>query len=148
MCITYIFYWRACKAQGFDRKTLPYVGYFQPYCAWIALVWISVWACVYGYTCYLPWDVSSFFSQYTMQLFIPWLFVIWKLLKRTKLVKPLEADLIWEKELVDQYEESFVDPPVGFWTEMGQLLGLKRKKGGNDRRRSSVAAVPTAELEK
>jgi amino acid transporter len=141
MCITYIFFWRACKAQGFDRKTLPYVGYFQPYCAWIALIWITVWACVYGYTCYLPWDVSGFFSQYTMQLFIPWLFLIWKVVKKTKLVKPLEADLVWEKELVDAYEDSFMYPPVGFWAEMGQLFGLKRQKGGNDRRKSSVAGV-------
>lgn len=32
MAVTYVFFYRACKAQGFDRKTLPYYGYFQPYC--------------------------------------------------------------------------------------------------------------------
>lgn len=31
MCVTYIFFYRACKAQGLDRKTLPYCGWFQPY---------------------------------------------------------------------------------------------------------------------
>lgn len=48
MCITYIFFYRACKAQGLDRKTLPYTGWFQPYCAWIALVWLIVFTCIYG----------------------------------------------------------------------------------------------------
>lgn len=27
MCITYIFFYRACKAQGLDRNTLPYRGW-------------------------------------------------------------------------------------------------------------------------
>jgi len=145
MCITFIFYHRACKAQGYDRKTLPYYGYFQPYCAWIALVWLFVVTCIYGYTVYLPWDVSNFFSNYSMQVFIPPLFIIWKLVKKTKLVHPLEADLVWEKPIVDAYEETFLDPPVGFWREMGELVGMKKmvnKTGGSNRRRTSVIEVP------
>lgn len=31
MTITYIFFYRALKAQGVDRNTLPYKGWFQPY---------------------------------------------------------------------------------------------------------------------
>jgi amino acid transporter len=31
MSVTYIFFFRACKAQGLDRNTLPYKGWFQPY---------------------------------------------------------------------------------------------------------------------
>lgn len=31
MCLTYIFFWRAVKAQGVDRKTFAYTGWFQPY---------------------------------------------------------------------------------------------------------------------
>lgn len=75
-----------------------------------------------------------------MQLFIPWLYVFWKVFKKTKLVKPHEADLVWERPMIDAYEESFITPPSGFWKEMGQLFGYKRTKEGNDRRRSSVAA--------
>lgn len=139
MSITYIFFHRACKAQGLDRKTLPYTGYLQPYCAYFALVWIFIWACVYGYTCYLPWSVSSFFANYTMQLFVPWLYPFWKILNRTKVVNPAEVDLVWERPLVDAYEESFIGPPSGFWREIAQMFGFKRNKGGNERRRSSVA---------
>ena len=39
MCVTYIFFYNACKAQGVDRKAFPYTGWFQPYCAYIGLVW-------------------------------------------------------------------------------------------------------------
>lgn len=75
-----------------------------------------------------------------MLILAPVLFVGWKLIKRTSFVKPTEADLVWERPVVDAYEETFIDPPVGFWKEMVQLVGIGRKKGGNDRRRSSVAA--------
>ena len=30
MCITYLRFYYATKAQGFDRNRLPYTGYFQP----------------------------------------------------------------------------------------------------------------------
>lgn len=180
MCITYIFFYRACKAQGLDRKTLPYTGWFQPYCAWIALVWLIVFTCIYGkpaqrqnlsslvlilitgYNSYLPWSTSTFFSQYTMQIFIPPLYLIWKFIKKTKVVKPHEviplpfsandftltdspsqADLVWDRPVIDAYEATFLGPPVGFWTEMGQLIGIGRHKGGNEQRRSSSVVIDT-----
>jgi amino acid transporter len=83
--------------------------------------------------------VSNFFSNYSMQLFIPPLYIIWKLIKRTKVVHPLEADLVWERPIIDAYEASFLDPPVGFWREIMQLLGLKKLKGGNDKRQPSIS---------
>jgi amino acid transporter len=143
MCVTYIFFYRACQAQGLERNNLPYKGYFQPYCAYIAAVWLFVVTCMYGYTCYLPWSVSSFFSQYSMQLFIPPLFVVWKVLKKTKMVKAHEADLTWQRPIIDAYEATFIDPPSGFWSEMGQLVGMGRSKGegGQDRRRSGSVVV-------
>ncbi|KAK5460305.1 hypothetical protein LTR55_011953, partial [Exophiala xenobiotica] len=141
MCVMYIFFYRACKAQGLDRNKLPYTGWFQPYCACIAATWLFVVTCMYGYTCYLPWSVSSFFSQYSMQLFIPPLFVIWKVLKKTKMVKAHETDLVWQRPFIDAYEATFIDPPSGFWKEMVQLVGFKRTKGGQDRRRRGSSLV-------
>lgn len=73
-----------------------------------------------------------------MQIVIPPLFIIWKVIKRTKMVKPHEADLVWERPLIDAYEASFTDPPVGFWREVGQMIGVGRIKGGNDKRRAST----------
>lgn len=141
---TYIFFHRACKAQGLDRRTFSYFAHFQPYCAYAALIWMVLVTIFYGYPAFKPWNVSTFWSDYTMQIVIPPLFVIWKLLKRTKLVGKHEADLVWERPLIDAYEASFVDPPVGFWREVGQMFGLRRIKGGNDKRRASVAPEANA----
>lgn len=66
-------------------------------------------------------------------------FTGWKLVKRTKFVKPHEADLVWERPSIDAYEETFYGPPVSFWREMGQVIGIGRIKGGNDPRRGSIS---------
>lgn len=138
MGTTYIFFYRACKAQGVDRNTFPYTGWMQPYCGYAGTIWMIVIVFVYGYSSFKPWSVGSFFSYYLMLLIAPCIFTFWKLLKKTKFVKPHEADLVWERPIVDAYEESFISPPVGFWAEMLQLVGIGLKK--NKDRRSSVAS--------
>jgi amino acid transporter len=40
-------------------------------------------------------DVGTFFSFYTMIMFSFVAFVLWKVIKRTKFVKPTELDLVW-----------------------------------------------------
>ncbi|GIZ44007.1 hypothetical protein CKM354_000721600 [Cercospora kikuchii] len=138
MCITYIFYHKAAVAQGLDRKSLPYYGWFQPGCAYLGLAWMSMVVCCYGYSAYAPWNVESFFIYYAMLILAPILFIGWKVIKRTKFIGAHEADLIWERPTIDAYEATFIDPPNGFWREMLQMIGIGRKKFGQDRRRSSV----------
>ncbi|OAL52228.1 AAT family amino acid transporter [Pyrenochaeta sp. DS3sAY3a] len=128
---TYIFFYRACKAQEIDRKTFPYYGYFQPYCGWIGIIGMSVVIIFYGYSSFTPWDVGTFFSYYTMVIVAPILYGGWKLLKRTKIISPLEADLIWERPQIDQYEMSLEEAPVGFWTEFLQMFRIRKGKSGD-----------------
>lgn len=136
MCVTYLFFYRACKVQGVDRRTFPYTGWFQPYCGWIGLTGLTLVVIFYGYSSFTPWDVGTFFSFYTMVIVSPVLFVAWKLLKKTRFVGAREADLVWERPIVDAYEATFISPPIGFWTEMLQLVGFHRNK--SDLRRGSV----------
>ncbi|KAK5165892.1 uncharacterized protein LTR77_008816 [Saxophila tyrrhenica] len=139
MAITFICFHRACKAQGLDRRTLPYFGWFQPYGAYVAVVWFSIITMFYGYLAFRPaWSVEGFFQNYTMQIVDPILFISWKLIKKTKWKSVYEVDLVWERPTIDAYEATFLDPPVGFWTEMLQLVGLRRNKGGNDKRQGSI----------
>jgi amino acid transporter len=138
MCVTYLCFYYACKAQGFDRQTLPYTGWFQPYCGWIGLGWMIFIVFTYGYSSFKPWSVDDFFIYYTMLILAPVLYIGWKLLKRTKWVKSSEVDLIWEAPTIDMYESMFVDPPLGFWVEILQILRL-RKNAGSDKRQGSVA---------
>lgn len=132
MCVTYIFFYRACMAQGVDRHTFPYRGRFQPYSAYIALAAECTVVLFYGYSAFQPWSVETFFSFYTMVIVAPILFFSWKLLKRTKFVKPLEADLVYQRPIIDAYEANIATPPVGFWTEMLELVGIKHNRKKSD----------------
>ena len=127
--ITYINYHKACAVQGVDRKKRPYYGYFQPYGAYIALVVQGAILLFYGYYAFRPkWDVAVFFQNYSMQLLAILLFFGWKIAKRTRYIKPSEVDLVWQRPEIDAYEDAFMEPPVGFWAEMGELVGIKRVK--------------------
>lgn len=130
ICTTYLFFYRALRAQNIDRRTLPYYGYFQPYSAWIALVWMIFVVATYGYSTFLPgqWSVSSFFTYYTMVLVAPVLFFGWKLIKRTKLIQAHEMDLVWDRPIIDAYEATFTEYAPGFWTEILQVFGLRRNR--------------------
>ena len=143
MSITYIRFHAACKAQGLDRKSLPYCGYGQPYCAWIALVFETVVILCYGYSTfrYPPdhWNTTTFFTYYILVILDPILFIFWKLFKRTKWLKAHEIDLVWERPTIDAYEATFIDKPVGFWRELIQLFGVWKQKGGNDKRIGSIS---------
>ena len=128
MCGTYIAFYKACKVQGLDRKTLPYCGYFQPYGTWFALCFEICVVFVYGYSTFKPgnFTAETFLTYYTMVIVAPILFIFWKVFKKTKWLAPHEVDLVWDAPLIDAYEASFITPPVSFWTEMLQLIGLKR----------------------
>jgi len=133
MTVTYIFFWRALKAQGVDRKLLPYCGWFQPWSAYIGLAWMIMIITCYGYTSFAPWSVDSFFTYYTMCILAVVTFVFWKIFKRTSFHQPATTDLVWERPAIDAYEATFLDPPNSFWREMaGPLMRNK----GSDRQAS------------
>ena len=54
MCWIYLYFHRALKAQGYDRKDLPYVGWAQPYCAYAGLGTMIFTVSCYGYATFLP----------------------------------------------------------------------------------------------
>jgi amino acid transporter len=130
MATIYIFFHRALKAQGIDRSTLPYIGWWQPYCAWFGLVTMTIMVCIYGYTTFLPgyWDIGVFFSYYTMCFVFPVLFVGWKIIKKTKFVKPHEADLVWDRPVIDAYEAALPNDPTTFWQDIKKMAGFGGKK--------------------
>jgi len=126
MSTTYVFFHRACKAQGFDRNKLPYKGWFQPYGAYLAIC-VQLFVCLgYNYAVFKDFTAEGFFRGYTMQVIMPLFFIGWKLIKKTRFVRPHEADLIWEAPTIDRYESQFTHDPPGFWMEMGWLVGIKR----------------------
>ncbi|KAI1082441.1 amino acid permease/ SLC12A domain-containing protein [Whalleya microplaca] len=135
MSLTYIFFYNATRAQNIDRRTLPYYGYLQPYCAYIGLAWMVLIEGSFGYTVFTPgrWDVGTFFSYYTMAIVAFCTFWFWKLFRRTRFVRPAEADLVWEKPAIDQYEEAQTGPPTRFRDEIRTMFtGKRRNQEGED----------------
>jgi amino acid transporter len=74
------------------------------------------------------WNTGTFFSYYTMVILCPLLYGGWKIVKRTKMVKPHEADLVWERPVIDAYEAALIVDHVGFWDEVMHMMGLRKKR--------------------
>ncbi|KAK4189302.1 general amino acid permease AGP2 [Podospora australis] len=70
MCVTYLRFHYACKAQGLSRDSLPYKSILQPYAAWYGLAGTFVMTFVGGYTVFLEggWDVPTFLFSYVFLL--------------------------------------------------------------------------------
>ncbi|CAH0027982.1 unnamed protein product [Clonostachys rhizophaga] len=128
ICLTYLNWYRACNVQGFDRQLLPYYARFQPYSAWIGLISLSVIVVFYGYAAFAPWSVAAFFQNYTMQIIAPILYFGWKFIKKTKMVKPSEMDLVWQAPVISAYEATVTEPVQSFWGEIVGLVGIRRKE--------------------
>ncbi|KAK2875363.1 hypothetical protein FQN49_001657 [Arthroderma sp. PD_2] len=110
---TYIRFYKAMKAQGISRDTLPFKSRFQPYLAYYAFIGPFIMAFVGGYTVFLPgnWSIPTFLFSYTMIAVCPLIFLGWKWLKRTKLLKPEEVDLIEGVEEIEDYTNNYVPTP-------------------------------------
>lgn len=66
MCFTFIRFKKACEAQGLDRNTLPYKGFWQPFAAYYGLTGTFIMTFVGGYPVFLKgyWDVPTFLFSY------------------------------------------------------------------------------------
>ncbi|KAH9985515.1 amino acid permease/ SLC12A domain-containing protein [Xylariaceae sp. FL0662B] len=127
MCFTYICFYRALKAQGISRDTLPYKGIMQPYAAYFALIATFIMTFIGGYTVFLPgkWDVPSFLFSYTMIFVCPVLFIGWRLIHKTRYHKPRDVDLQKDVAEVEEYTSNFVPMPPrnAFHKHFNKLFG-------------------------
>lgn len=109
LCFVYVFFYRALKAQGIDRSTLPFVGWYQPWLAIIGGSLAFVMTFVGTYTIFLPggWDFKSFLFSYLMIFIDIAIFVGCKILMHTKWKRPEEVDLVSGLKEVEMHEEAF-----------------------------------------
>lgn len=113
MTFTFTRFMKACEAQGLSRDSLPFKGWGQPYIAWYALTGCFIMTFVGGYPVFLPgqWDIPTFLFSYTMIGVFPVLFIGWKLVKRTKWLKPDEVDLLRDLDEIEEYTRNYVPTP-------------------------------------
>lgn len=98
LAFTYVRFHKAMKAQDISRRTLVWYGRFQPYAAWFAVIFSSIVCLFKGFPVFLTvggrkFDGADFVASYISFVLYLVPYVGYKVLKRSKMVKPEEADL-------------------------------------------------------
>ena len=103
ICLSSIGFRRALKAQGVPEKDMPFRAPFQPYLAWIAMIFFLIVIFLNGFFVFIKgnWSIDDFVTSYVgIPIFVV-LYLFWKIFKRTPFVKPESCDLWTGKAAVD-----------------------------------------------
>lgn len=112
----HIFLTRAMKAQGIPRSRLPHTWRFTPYAAWISGFFSLLFLLTGGFKNFVHGHflISSLFSSYFVIPMSIVLYIGWKLLKRTRFLRPEEVQLeILFKDVEENPEPP--EPPLKGW---------------------------------
>merc|ERR1711939_160955 len=109
---TYIQWHRGLKAQGIDRKLLPYRSPLQPFLAYFALIFSCVILFFQGFAVFIKgqWDTSTFVTSYFPIWFFPVLFVFYRYLWRRDERAPSVHEMDFVSGSRDEQAFSEADP--------------------------------------
>lgn len=104
MLWTFIGWYRGRMAQpgAVPLSTLPYIAPLTPWSAYFACGLGCFTLLFIGFDIFVPFDYQGFITDYFAVAFGPFMFVLWKVIKRTKFVSAAEADLLGGKEQCDE----------------------------------------------
>ncbi|TIC72172.1 APC amino acid permease [Wallemia mellicola] len=96
ICLTHIRFRRGLKYQGYSPNDLPYKSKFGIIASWFGMIISFIIAFVQGFDVFVSgkWDVSTFISNYISLLIFFAAWIIWKVVKRSKLVTYKEMDFV------------------------------------------------------
>ncbi|SCU97581.1 LANO_0E16380g1_1 [Lachancea nothofagi CBS 11611] len=105
--ITYIRFEKAVRVQFGDKSSLSYTAAMQPWSAYVCLGFCILIGLIKNYTVFLghKFDYKTFISGYIGIPVFLICYVGYKVIKRTKLIKPEEVDLYTFKAAIDAEEE-------------------------------------------
>ena len=110
ICVTYLKFYSALKAQGVDRNTLVFRSPLQPYLAWFSLIYFAMIIIFNGFYVFEPFSYKDFITDYIGIPIFFLLFAGWKLIKRTKFIPSSEADIFTGKAAMDAADAHW--PPI------------------------------------
>ena len=110
ICIAYIKFYYALQAQGIDRNTLVFKSMWQPYLAWISLVFFSIIIIFNGFASFDPFDITDFATAYVGVPIYFLLYFSWKIIKRTRWIPSHEVDLFTGKAALDAADAHWPNP--------------------------------------
>ena len=107
--------------QGFDRTKTAYYSTLQPYLSIWGVTWCTIFILINGYDVFFAFKASDFLEAYiNIPLFIG-LYVLWKVVKRSKVWKPHEMDFVTGIPSMEETETPEV-PPKTFWEKVAAIL--------------------------
>lgn len=113
MIMTFVGWYRARTAQGLTNDQLYYVAPLNPYAAFLGLFLGCLALLFIGFDQFVPFNAQGFVTSYFCLPYSFILFVVWKVLKKTKWVDPAQADLVEGKPEADEecrhWEEGGID---------------------------------------
>ncbi|RPD63001.1 amino acid permease [Lentinus tigrinus ALCF2SS1-7] len=115
--VTYVRFYKGFKVQGFDRKTLPYAHFLQPYAAWYAMFWCILICFFSGWAVFLKghWATDTFVTNYIPFILFPILYVGARIYFRQPMVKPEDMDFV--SGLKEIEADTYDEPPPRNWVE-------------------------------
>lgn len=96
LCICFIRFNSARRAQGINRDDLPFKGRLQPYAAWVGAIGSGIITLVSGFSVFLKgnWSTADFIANYIGIVIYIVPFLAWKLIKRTSFARSATTDLV------------------------------------------------------
>ena len=117
----YIKFYNALRAQGVSRDSLVFKSRFQPYTAWFSLCFFGMILFFNGFYTFpsktKKFDRDDFITAYIGLVIYVVLFVFWKVFKRTRWVKPEEADIRTGKAALDAADGHWPQRVPNNWLE-------------------------------
>ncbi|THX60893.1 putative amino acid transporter [Aureobasidium pullulans] len=110
MSATWIRFNAAVKAQNVDRQSyLPVLSRWQPYAAYWALFWATIFLWVQGYAVFLKgnWSVATFIFNYGIIALAGGIGIVWKVVKGTRFHRSKEVDLASDCDFFDALTEHY-----------------------------------------
>ncbi|KAF8806856.1 general amino acid permease 1 [Phlegmacium glaucopus] len=121
MNVTYIFFRRGMKAQGFDLTKNAYTNRLQPYLAYWGVFWTIFFILINGYAVFWHFNATEFLTAYiNIPLFVV-LYFGYKIIMRTKIWKPSEMDFVTGIPTLEETELP-VEPPKHIWDRIAAVL--------------------------
>ncbi|KAF2769845.1 amino acid transporter-like protein [Teratosphaeria nubilosa] len=122
ICLTYLRFYYAMKKQGISRDRLPWKAPFQPYVAWVGLVFFILLLLTGGFKVFIHnhWDSETFVSSYVNIPIIFALYFGWKLVKKSKIVPLDQAPVLKYIEIHERNPEPIPTPVTG-WRRLNIL---------------------------
>ncbi|KAJ6474095.1 general APC amino acid permease [Mycena vulgaris] len=119
--LTYVFFHRGMKAQGYDLTKNVYNNPLQPYLAYWGMGWSLFFILMNGYAVFFKFESSLFLTAYINIPIFAALYFGYKYAYSTRIWKPLEMDFVTGIPTVEETELP-ADPPVTFLEKVAAVL--------------------------